>query len=121
MENKQVFDEIKDIIKENGDVKTEVKNKLMLLALTELHAGIQDVKTELKDKDTALAAQVEQNAKDIVELKRNSLVLWIKEHRAVALYLVLLVMVLWKTLFPLLHLVLLTVGVPDEILTFLFS
>lgn len=112
MDDKEVFNEIKEIIKENGNVKEETRNRLILLALTEIH--------DKMDKAIDLASQVEANKKQIETLLRHNILLWVKNNKSAAAAIAVSIALLWKVLIPLLHYGLALAGVPENILLLIF-
>lgn len=118
--DKDVFAEIKSIITENGDIKESTRNRLILLAITELHSCFEDVFVEFDEQKKVLAL-VKENSDKIKELEKNNIILWVKAHPAYTAGIAILTLTFWRILTPLAHYLLTLAGVPKEILVLVFQ
>ena len=117
--NTDVFDEIKEILESNGSMSATTRDKLILLAISEIHKCVQEIYAARMSETVADA--IKSNAKKIEILEKNNIMLWVKAKPTHAAGLVIIVALLWQVFMPLLRYGLALANVPDEILMLIFQ
>jgi hypothetical protein len=74
---------IEEIIEQNGSVTQPTKDRLMLMAIAELLRRVDEV-----DKVKA----------DCAELRRNSILIWVKAHPTLAGFLAVVALITWNSI-----------------------
>ena len=118
-----VFAEIKSVIKDNGSIKDSTRNRLMLIALTQLDDKmchrLDDIEGKV-DQQCDIRERVQKNSDNIDRLIRNNIIMWVKNNKALSAGIGLVTLLLWKTILPLIQYGLSLAGVPDSILSLIF-
>ena len=115
----EVFNEIKKILDGNGNISNSTRDKLILLAITEIHRCLKDIYAA-STPEVVLQA-LETHTKKIEGLEKNNIMLWVKAKPTYAAGLVIIVALLWQVFMPLLRYGLALANVPDEILMLIFQ
>ena len=101
-----VFAEIKSVIKDNGSIKDSTRNRLMLIALTQLDDKmchrLDDIEGKV-DQQCDIRERVQKNSDNIDRLIRNNIIMWVKNNKALSAGIGLVTLLLWKTILPLIQ------------------
>jgi hypothetical protein len=111
-----VFTEIGDILKANGSVTQPTRDRLMLMAVSAIHAKVMDVMDALNVmtvRQNDLEDCQEKQGEEIKDLKRISIINWIDRHPKLSLALAIFFVLLINSDF--IKIVLALAGFPDLI------
>lgn len=118
-----VFDEIKEILNENGSISESTKTRLVFLALTDINAHLVE-RTSVSDELSALVMETNKgvltNIKRIKKLEDSNIIMWVKANPKVAVAITLGGLIFYKAFFPIIHYGLSLAGVPLEVLSLIF-
>ena len=123
-----IFREISDIIKDNGDVPERTRNQLLLLATVALNDQLEQVHEDViiqtaqqKENFTSLSGKVNGNTDKIAVLERNNIILWAKKNKTLSATVLVSAVLFSKVILVIAQLGLALAGVPDEIIKILFQ
>jgi len=123
-----IFREISDIIKDNGDVPERTRNQLLLLAtvalnerLEQVHEDVKIQTTLQKENFTSLSGKVNGNTDKIAVLERNNIILWVRKNKTLSATVLVSAVLFSKVILVIAQLGLALAGVPDEIIKILFQ
>ena len=123
-----IFREISDIIKDNGDVPERTRNQLLLLATVALNDQLEQVHEDViiqtaqqKENFTSLSGKVNGNTDKIAVLERNNIILWVRKNKTLSATVLVSAVLFSKVILVIAQLGLALAGVPDEIIKILFQ
>ena len=123
-----IFREISDIIKDNGDVPERTRNQLLLLAtvalnerLEQVHEDVKIQTAQQKENFTSLSGKVNGNTDKIAVLERNNIILWVRKNKTLSATVLVSAVLFSKVILVIAQLGLALAGVPDEIIKILFQ
>ena len=108
----EIFDKITEIVEENGSISQKTKDQLILMGINELHRCLDTLSESSNEYHREHRERHLKIDEDIKELRRNSLMLWIRKNKILAGIIAILVLVasdIFKG-------ILLLLGVPNTII-----